>query len=220
MPCCAAHHQVLEGVILANIGLLRTAVNDLAQADADLAAAQQLANRLGEHFIRAIAVGGQGEIAYAHRNMPAALVHFREVVGIYRRLDMEYRVGNSLVMQAIIEVELGDTRAAATHVQEALRIGVRHELDRVIGESMLALAGLYHACGDADRARELLLSSERVLQTLGTLYEGILKPAHATWSTALGLTDGSPLPAAPLHVATVQAWTNELLDRLRPPEGS
>lgn len=210
--------QVLEGVILANIGLLRIAVNNLTQADADLSAAQALAARLGDHFIRAIAVSGRGRIDYLHDNKPAALLHFSEAVNIYRRLDMQYRVGNSLVSQAIVEVDLGDTQAAAAHLQEALRVGVRHSLERIIGESMLGLAGLHLACGDAGRARALMQSSERILPNPGSMYD-ILKPAHATWAKALRLDDLAPLPATAVHVATVQGWTTELVARLGPARG-
>jgi tetratricopeptide (TPR) repeat protein len=208
--------QVLEGVILANIGLLRIAVNDLTHADADLSAAQVLATQLGDHFIRAIAVAGRGRIDYLHDNKSGALVHFSEATSIYRTLDMQYRVGNSLVSQAIVEVVLGETQAAAVHLQEALRIGVLHGLERIIGESMLGLAGLHLACGDAGRARTLLQSSERIVRNPGSMYD-ILKPAHATWSKALRMDDSAPPPPTAVQVSTAQAWTSELVTRLGPP---
>jgi tetratricopeptide (TPR) repeat protein len=159
-----------QALNLVNLGLLRIALGEHAQAREDLEASLVLSRRLGDGYGTAAAEGGLAQLAVIQARFDDAASHIQVVLSMPDAAG-EQQTAHALRFWGLVQAERGDVEAGLASAHQALELVHGAGLAGPEAECRRALGVLYARAGDHSEAEVLLRESIDLCIQVNAPYE-------------------------------------------------
>ena len=162
---------------------------------------------LGDQYGLTVSLLHLGNTRLALGDLAGAQAHLEEAIAIHRRLHSQEPMAAPLNVLGKVLLARGDLAGARARSSEALRLRVEAGDRRGISVTLRALAAVDHACGQSERAAQLLGAVDAIRERIGARLPPNAIPEQEAFEAALLAALGPQ--AYPAAYAAGRALTQE-----------
>lgn len=154
----------LQGIILGNLGLAHNNINDHNKALIYLEKALKLAQEIDEPFIPSIYIDILAQVKHQLNRTDEAINDILDVMPLQKQIGDYSSLAKSLLTLSQLSLDQGEIEQAYLYVNQAANIAKERSFFRIHTGTLVALAEILYAKGDAEQAIVYALESLNSLQ--------------------------------------------------------